>query len=201
MNAREAHWDAIYRTKEVAQLSWTEANPATSLELIAQACPRGRVLDVGGGTSLLTDRLLDSGYSLAVLDISGEAIDRARRRLAGRAQDVRWIVADITAAEDVGQYDVWHDRAVFHFLTAASDRRRYAELMARSVVRSGHAIVATFALDGPEQCSGLDVRRYDGAGLAREIGTPFERVRTIAVSHVTPWGKPQSFQYSVFRRV
>ena len=201
MEAREAHWDTIYQTKESGQLSWTEADPAMSLELIAQVCPSGgRVLDVGGGTSLLADRLLERGYTVAVLDVSAEALNRSRQRLGAQADEVQWLVADVTAVADVGRHDVWHDRAVFHFLTAAADRNRYADLMARSVVPGGHAIVATFALDGPEKCSGLEVCRYDGHGLAAEIGSDFERLQTIGVNHVTPWGKAQSFQYSLFRR-
>jgi 2-polyprenyl-3-methyl-5-hydroxy-6-metoxy-1,4-benzoquinol methylase len=203
MEQRATHWNEIYETKEARQLSWTEPDPSVSLELIAQVCrrPGARVIDVGGGTSLLADRLLAAGYAVAVLDISREALERSRQRLGGRAREVQWILADVAAVEDVGRHDVWHDRAVFHFLTDASDRRRYADLMARSVVPGGHAVIATFALDGPEKCSGLDVCRYDGDALAREIGPRFERLRTLGVNHVTPWGKPQSFQYSVFKRV
>jgi SAM-dependent methyltransferase len=195
------HWDSIYRTKEPAQLSWTENDPTVSLEMIAQSCPRGRILEIGGGTSLLVDRLLDAGHRVTVLDISTEALEHARKRLGGRAADVTWIVADVTTVGDVGRHDVWHDRAVFHFLTEAADRRRYADLLARSVVPGGHAVIATFAPDGPPKCSGLDVCRYDGDALAREIGPGFERLRTDVVTHLTPWGKPQSFQYSLFRRV
>ena len=111
-----------------------------------------------------------------------------------------WIVADVTAIESVGQCDVWHDRAVFHFLTSAADRRRYVALLERAIPIGGHAIIATFALDGPERCSGLEVCRYDGKTLARQI-IGFELLRTLAETHVTPWGKPQSFQYSIFRRI
>jgi len=156
------HWETVYTSKGDAELSWTQAEPAASLALIEEVCPAGRVIDVGGGTSLLAARLLDRGYAVTVLDISQAAIDRARQRLGARAGEVGWVVADVTAAPDLGTFDVWHDRAVFHFLTAPADRAAYAALLARTVPAGGHAVIATFALDGPEKCSGLEVRRYDG---------------------------------------
>ena len=126
---------------------------------------------MGGGTSLLAERLLVRGYAVTVLDISQAAIDRARQRLGTRAGEVGWIVADVTAGPDLGTFDVWHDRAVFHFLTAAEDRAAYAALLARTVPVGGHAVIATFAPDGPEKCSGLEVRRYDGVHFGRGIGS------------------------------
>ena len=159
------------------------------------------MIDVGGGTSALGERLLDAGYAVAVLDVSAAALARARSRLGARADAVRWIVADVTADPDLGAHDCWHDRAVFHFLTERADRRRYAALLARSVPSGGHAIIATFAPDGPDKCSGLPVCRYDGPALAAELGHALTLVRETRETHVTPWGKPQSFQYSVFRRM
>ena len=128
-----------------------------------------------------------------------EGSDRAKARLGARADQVGWIVADVTEVADVGRFDVWHDRAAFHFLTRRYDRQRYAGLLKRTVPPGGHAVIATFALDGPAQCSGLDVVRYDGKSLARELADDFELLRGVPEAHVTPWGKPQSFQYSVFR--
>jgi SAM-dependent methyltransferase len=195
------HWETVYSSKSDAELSWTQAEPATSLALIADACPTGRLVDVGGGTSLLAERLVERGYAVTVLDISQAAIDRARERLGMRAGEVRWMVADVTAVADLGTFDVWHDRAVFHFLTAAADRAAYVELLARTVPVGGHAVIATFALDGPEKCSGLEVRRYDGRALAVELGPRFRLLKTVPELHRTPWNAAQSFQYSLFERV
>jgi SAM-dependent methyltransferase len=194
------HWETVYSSKSDAELSWTQAEPATSLALIADACPTGRGVDVVGGTSLLAERLVERGYAVTVLDISQAAIDRARERLGMRAGEVRWMVADVTAVADLGTFDVWHDRAVFHFLTAAADRAAYVALLARTVPVGGHAIIATFALDGPEKCSGLEVRRYDGRALAVELGQRFRLLKTVPELHRTPWNAAQSFQYSLFER-
>jgi SAM-dependent methyltransferase len=200
------HWEAVYESKSDAELSWTQPEPGTSLALIAEVCPGGRVpaarvIDVGGGTSLLAERLLDRGYSVTLLDISEAAIDRARNRLGARASQVGWIVADVTADPDLGTFDLWHDRAVFHFLTAPGDRAAYTALLARTVPVGGHAVIATFALDGPEKCSGLEVRRYDGRTLTAELGPRFELLKSVPEMHQTPRGGRQSFQYSLFQRV
>ncbi len=195
------HWETVYTSKSDAELSWMQAEPATSLALIAEACSADSVIDVGGGTSLLAERLLDRGYAVTVLDISQAAIERARRRLGTRASEVGWVVADVTTDPDLGTFDVWHDRAVFHFLTASEDRAAYAALLARTVSVGGHAVIATFALDGPEKCSGLEVRRYDGRALAAELGPRFRWLKSVPELHRTPWNSPQSFQYSLFERV
>ncbi len=131
---------------------------------------------------------------------SAAALDRARAGLGERAARVRWIVADVTAIGDIGRFDLWHDRAVFHFLTDPADRRHYVALLERTVRPRGHAIIATFAPDGPEKCSGLSVQRYDGPLLAKELGPTFLLLKTLPEVHLTPWGKPQSFQYSLFLR-
>jgi SAM-dependent methyltransferase len=195
-----SHWESIYEGKGDTELSWTQPEPRTSLALVAAARRGGSVIDVGGGTAVLADRLLDAGYEVAVLDISQAAIDRARARLGVRSGQVRWFVADVTSAPHLGTFDVWHDRAVFHFLTEPAARAAYAAVMSRTVPVGGHAVIATFALDGPEQCSGLPVRRYAAASLAQELGDGYELVKSVNDPHVTPWGKSQSFQYSLFRR-
>lgn len=195
------HWDDVYTSKSDAELSWTQAEPTTSLELIAEACSNGRVIDVGGGTSPLAGLLLERGYAVTVLDISQAAIDRARRRLEKRAKGVGWVTGDVTAGPELGTFDLWHDRAVFHFLTAATDRAAYTALVVRTVPVGGHAVIATFALDGPEKCSGLQVRRYDGSTLAAELGPRFRLKKSVSELHQTPWAAPQSFQYSLFERV
>ena len=159
------------------------------------------MIDVGGGASLLAERLLERGYSVTVLDISKTAIDRARSRIGDRASQIQWIVADVTENPQLGSFEVWHDRAVFHFLTASADRAAYTALLARTVPVGGHLIIATFALDGPEKCSGLEVRRYDGQKLSSELGPRFDLLRSVPELHLTPWGGRQSFQYSLFKRV
>jgi 2-polyprenyl-3-methyl-5-hydroxy-6-metoxy-1,4-benzoquinol methylase len=197
----QLHWETVYASKGDAELSWTQAEPITSLALIAEACSADSVIDVGGGTSLLAERLLDDGYAVTVLDISQTAIDRARKRLGDRATQVDWMVADVTAGPDLGTFDVWHDRAVFHFLIAPADRAAYVALLARTVSVGGHAVIATFAPDGPEKCSGLEVRRYDGSALAADLGPGFRLLKSVPELHLTPWNAAQSFQYSLFKRV
>lgn len=199
--SRKEHWENVYATKTDAEVSWTQVDPRTSLMLITEVAPRGMVIDVGGGTSVLVDRLLDAGYALTVLDISQGALDRARQRLGARASQVRWVAGDVTAVDDLVPFDVWHDRAVFHFLTDPGDRRKYIALAERSVPVGGHLVIGTFALDGPEKCSGLPVERYDGKKLAAELGNGFYLKKELAETHLTPWGKPQQFHYAVFERV
>jgi 2-polyprenyl-3-methyl-5-hydroxy-6-metoxy-1,4-benzoquinol methylase len=199
--SRKEHWESIYSARSDSEVSWTQVDPRTSLALIHHVLPGGAVIDVGGGTSVLGQRLLEQGYAVAVLDISQAALDRARQRLGDKAAEVRWIVADVTAIEEVGQFDVWHDRAVFHFLTDAGDRSKYIALAERTVRVGGHLIIGTFALDGPEKCSGLPVERYDGRKLAEPFGDGFVLKKEIAETHVTPWGKPQRFTYAVLQRV
>jgi SAM-dependent methyltransferase len=195
------HWESIYSTKSDGEVSWTQTDPRTSLSLIHDVLPRGAILDVGGGTSVLAQRLLEEGYAVTVLDLSEAALARSRQRLGERAARVRWVVADVTAIADVGQFDLWHDRAVFHFLTDPEERRKYVALAQRSVPVAGHLVIATFALDGPDKCSGLSVERYDGRTLAEEFGAGFALKKEIGEPHMTPWGKPQRFTYALFERV
>jgi SAM-dependent methyltransferase len=199
--SKESHWESVYRSKQDAEVSWTQPDPTLSLALIRESVETGRVIDVGGGTSSLAGRLLDHGYSVTVMDISQAAIERARTSLGSRADLVHWIVADVTKDPELGECDVWHDRAVFHFLISTEDRRCYIELLKKTVAPGGYAIFATFALNGPERCSGLEVRRYDSATLAAELGLGFTLWESATETHLTPWGQAQSFQYSVFRHL
>jgi SAM-dependent methyltransferase len=149
---RKAQWEDVYAAKPEDAVSWYTPHPRLSLDLIAAAAPdrRSRIIDVGGGASVLVDRLLDRGYeNIIVLDISAAALGRSKHRLGRRAGRARWVVADVTGTEDLGRFDVWHDRAVLHFLTEAEDRRRYAEAATRAVVSGGHAVVSAFSLQGP----------------------------------------------------
>jgi len=198
----QAHWDDVYRTKDDAQLSWHQDEPAISLQLVREhATTDSHILDVGGGCSLLAARLLSLGYRhVAVLDIAPSAIERARTRIGPMRDRIRWIVGDITKAADLGDIDLWHDRAVFHFLTQSMQRENYISVMRASLRPGGHAVFATFGLNGPEQCSGLPVVRYDAAMLRGEFGPGFKLVATCDEDHVTPWGRTQAFTYTVLRR-
>jgi SAM-dependent methyltransferase len=196
------HWEELYRRRAPDSVSWYEEEPLLSLQAIAEASsdPARRVIDVGGGSSRLVDRLLDEGVgALAVLDISQTALATSKRRLGERADRVTWIVADITTVRAVGTFDVWHDRAAFHFLTEAEDRRRYVDTVVGTVPIGGHVIIAAFGPEGPDHCSGLPVERYDGRTLAEELGDAFELVRSEAIDHRTPAGATQRFVYSTFR--
>jgi len=201
--SRQAHWENVYATRGEREVSWFEEQPALSLELIgaAGATPRSSVIDVGGGASRLVDALLaDAFEAVTVLDISEPALSAAKRRLGSKAAQVTWVVADVTTWEPSQQYDLWHDRAVLHFLTDASDRAAYVARLAEALRPGGHAIIGTFALDGPERCSGLPVVRYNAASLAALLGPDFDLVETRTHAHKTPMGGVQRFQFSLFRR-
>jgi hypothetical protein len=201
---RKAHWDAVYAGKVQDQVSWYQAWPATSLELIARTGkgPGGSVIDVGGGTSRLVDALLDERFEdLAVLDISAEALARSQERLGARATGVTWIVSDVCRWKPARTFEVWHDRAVFHFLVSPEDRKAYRKAMAAALATGGQAVIGTFALDGPERCSGLPVARYEPETLAAELGAGFRIVESRYEDHWTPSGGLQPFQFSRFVKV
>jgi SAM-dependent methyltransferase len=201
--ARAAHWNRVYSTKTEQEVSWFEPLPAISLEMLDAAgmTPDSCVLDVGGGDSRLVDALTARGLDcLAVLDVSGAALDRAKSRLGPAAQTPVWIEADVTRDWTLKPMDIWHDRAVFHFLTTLDDRARYKQHLLEILKPGGSAVIATFALDGPERCSGLPVERYSAESLERELGRAFELRDARAHVHTTPWGSTQSFQYSRLQR-
>jgi len=201
-SSRKSHWERVYTTKDETGVSWYQDEPTRSLELIRAIAPAvgGRIIDVGGGASVLVDRLLGLSFErIAVLDVSETALGKARSRLGERARRVEWLVADVTELQDVGTFDVWHDRAVFHFLTDVADRKKYVALARRTVPRGGHLIIATFADDGPKRCSDLDVCRYNADSLGAEL-EGFSLVREAAETHTTPWGASQAFFYGVFRK-
>lgn len=201
---RQEHWQNVYTSKGEKEVSWFEEHPAPSLEMIelAGALPSATIVDVGGGASRLIDALLDRGFRhLVVLDLSEAALQIARDRLGDRQDLVSWVVADVTRwRPPAAAFDVWHDRATFHFLTEEADRAAYVATLKRALKPGGHAIMATFAPDGPERCSGLPVVRYDAVGLGQTLGSSFELVATRRHAHRTPRGSSQSFQLSVFRR-
>jgi SAM-dependent methyltransferase len=199
---REMHWQNVYATKAANEVSWYQENPTPSLDLIAATgiAADAAIIDVGGGASRLVDALLDRGFHhITILDLSARALEEAKKRLGPRA-GVNWIAADVTTWEPPQSYDLWHDRAAFHFLTEAADRDAYVARLKKAVRSGGHIIIATFAPDGPERCSGLPIVRYDADALAGTLGPGFELVESRWHDHVTPGGNTQRFQFSRFVR-
>jgi ubiquinone/menaquinone biosynthesis C-methylase UbiE len=188
---KKTHWEHIHETKAPTQVSWYQEHAQYSLRLIQNtgAQKTDQIIDIGGGASTLVDDLLTAGFQhVSVLDVSGTALQLARQRLGARAAHVNWIEADITQASLTYQtYDVWHDRAVFHFLTQSSDRQHYIEAVQRSVRRGGHVIIATSAPDGPDHCSGLETMRYSPESLHGEFGRGFKLVDSTYETHHTPF--------------
>ena len=200
---RQAHWQNVYQTRGEQQVSWSQPSPEPSLGLIEKFAPArsASIVDIGGGASRLVDALHERNYHhITVLDLSEAALQSARDRLGADAASVEWVAADATTWQPSQAFDVWHDRAAFHFLVEPRDREAYIARLHQGVKSGGHAIIATFALDGPEKCSGLPVRRYDHVALGAALGSAFELVQHQPHHHVTPWGAAQSFQFSVFER-
>lgn len=216
---KKTHWEDIYVTKKSDEVSWYQTSPKLSLQMIRAAGlnPADPIIDVGGGVSGLVDHLVDLGYEdLTVLDISQEALGRTRQRLGGLEKKIDWIASDVTAFKPGRQYRFWHDRAVFHFLTDLEERKRYLQVMSRAVVGGGYVMIATFALDGPDKCSGLPVQRYSHESLqetlgpiaplglqgpnALPLGSGFEMILKDREVHTTPWETTQSFIYALFRK-
>lgn len=201
---RQAHWQNVYATKAEKEVSWFQENPAPSLDLIAATgiSTEAAIIDVGGGASRLVDGLLEKGFQrIAILDLSAKALEETKNRLGRRSDEVDWIVADVTTWEPSETYDLWHDRAAFHFLTEPTDRDAYVARLKKAVRRGGHVIIATFAPDGPERCSGLPIVRYDPEALASTLGSAFQLVDSRRHDHLTPGGNTQHFQFSRFLRI
>ena len=199
----KAHWENVYTTKGENEVSWFQESPAPSLELMdtAQLTPKSAIVDIGGGASRLVDSLVARGFqNVTVLDLSESALGAAKARLGDQADDVQWVVADVTTWEPPQTYDLWHDRAAFHFLTDDAARSAYVDRLRRALKPTGRVIIGAFALNGPERCSGLPVTRHDAASLAATLGPEFELIDTRPHQHVTPWGATQQFQFSTFRR-
>jgi len=195
----QAHWERIHRTKAPNQVSWFRPHLQTSLDLIARAAAdrSASIIDVGAGASTFVDDLMQEGYrNITVLDISRAAIEVAKSRLGEAARSVLWLCADVTEANLLAHsYDVWHDRAVFHFLTKPEERLAYIRNVAMAVKPGGHVIVSTFGPEGPEKCSGLDVVRYHAESLHQEFGSRFRLVESSKELHHTPFGATQQFLY------
>lgn len=201
---RKHHWETVYTQKAADAVSWYAPHLSESLRYVVQAAANkdAAIIDVGGGESTLVDDLLQEGFhDLSVLDISAKALEDTRQRLGLAGAHVQWRVADILEVDlPAGRYDIWHDRAVFHFLTTDEQRRRYVAQVLKSLKPGGHAIVGTFGPDGPEKCSGLEVSRYSCETLHGTFGEPFELLSSSTEVHTTPWGSPQQFVYCFCRR-
>lgn len=196
------HWETIYSEKSPLEVSWYQHQPTMSLQIIKEiSTPGSKVIDVGGGASVLVDHLLKLGYTdLTILDISRHALAHAQQRLGDQAGKVQWLEENITDFRSSQQYDVWHDRAVFHFLTDPESRGLYIEAVKRATKPGSSVIIATFAKDGPTKCSGLDIVQYDAVSIQKEFANDFTLMDTQAEAHLTPGGKEQKFLYFVLRR-
>jgi 2-polyprenyl-3-methyl-5-hydroxy-6-metoxy-1,4-benzoquinol methylase len=195
------HWDNIYATKGMKEVSWFQEVPQTSLDLIASLRLKkdASIIDIGGGDGFLVDHLLKLGYiNITVLDISKNAIKRAKERLGKDSNKVKWIVSDITEFEPIDKYDVWHDRAVFHFLTQEKDINNYKELVDSAV--SGYFLLATFSDEGPNKCSGLEICKYSELDLQKKFKGTFNVVDSFKENHNTPFETIQNFTFSVFSK-
>ncbi|MFQ5973202.1 MAG: class I SAM-dependent methyltransferase [Alphaproteobacteria bacterium] len=200
--SRQDHWSGIYETTEPGRVGWYQERPELSLELIGKAglAPDAPILDVGSGASHLIDGLLEKGFSdISALDIAEAGLARTRARLGGRADAIDWIVTDVTRWRPRRRYDLWHDRAVYHFLVDAEDRALYVDVLGQALKAGGALVIASFALDGPEKCSGLPVHRHSEEMFEAELGPAFELVESARERHVTPSGGIQNYLYCRFR--
>jgi SAM-dependent methyltransferase len=197
------YWDQMYTERNASDVSWFQAEPLTSLNLVTQrSSNQSSVVDIGAGTSSLVDELLHRGYrDVTVLDAAESALGQVQRRLGGLAEVVSFIAADVTSWAPPRRYDIWHDRAVFHFMTAEESRSRYLAVMDAALESNGYVVLATFSEDGPETCSGLPVRRYSTEELVSTVGPRFELRSSQREIHTTPWGVPQPFTWVVLQKI
>ncbi len=197
---RKNHWETVYKTKNPDEVSWTQSIPQTSLDFIHsfKLDKRAKIIDVGGGDSKLVDFLLDEGFeNITVLDISGKAIERAKERLGNKAQNVKWIESDILEFEPKETYDVWHDRAAFHFLTSSEQIEKYKALTRKAV--KNHMVLGTFSENGPKKCSGLDIKQYNEEQMEATFND-FDKIQCKVEDHATPFGTKQNFIFCSFKK-
>lgn len=201
---RKKHWENVYQTKELKEVSWYQPTPITSLDFIKEFnVPKtAKIIDIGGGDSFLVDSLLDLGYTdVTVLDISSAAIERAKQRLAEKAQNVKWIVADAAAFNPTEKYDFWHDRAAFHFLTEEQDISSYLKIAEQNINSSGVLVIGTFSEDGPKKCSGINIKQYSESSMTERLKALFEKINCIRLEHQTPFDTTQNFVFCSFRKI
>lgn len=204
MSDTKEHWENVFDTKKVNEVSWFQENPETSVELIASAGlgNGARIIDVGGGDSNLVDKLLDLGFeNISMLDVSAKALEKAKQRIGEKAKAVKWVCSDIREFETDDRFDVWHDRALFHFLTSKKDIEKYVELVEKYLKTGGYLIVGTFSLKGPEKCSGLNVMRYSESSMKDVFAEGFEHIKSLEETHQTPFKTTQNFIWNVFKKI
>lgn len=200
---RKAHWETVYSTKQLDEVSWYQPVPETSLQFLAAAglSKDARIIDVGGGDSFFADHLLEAGYTdITVVDISVTALERAKSRLGEKAALIKWIVADVTELELEGTYDFWHDRAVFHFLTHVRDSANYSRIISDSIRKDGQLVIGTFSENGPLKCSGIAIKQYSEDSLTEQFQTHFEKINCIETVHQTPFNTTQHFVFCSFKK-
>lgn len=201
---RKKHWENIYQTKELKDVSWFQPTPETSMDFFKQfnVPTTAKVIDIGGGDSFLVDHLLDKGYqNITVLDISAAAIDKAKLRLGDKAKNVTWIVADAATFKPTEKYDFWHDRAAFHFLTDEHEISNYLETAQQSINPTGVMVIGTFSEQGPKKCSGIEIKQYSETTMTDRLKTFFEKIKCITVDHKTPFDTIQNFVFCSFRKL
>ena len=195
---RKQHWENIYQTKELKDVSWFQPTPETSLDFFRQfnVPTTAKVIDIGGGDSFLVDHLLDLGYQdISVLDISAEAINRAKQRLGENAKNVKWIVADAATFRPAEKYDFWHDRAAFHFLTDEQEISNYLHMAQENINSTGVLVIGTFSEQGPNKCSGIEIKQYSETTMTHRLKNFFEKIKCITVDHKTPFDTIQNFVF------
>ncbi|MES2380030.1 MAG: class I SAM-dependent methyltransferase [Bacteroidota bacterium] len=200
---RKKHWEDIYLTKNLNEVSWYQPTPTTSLEFIKQfnIPTTAKIIDIGGGDSFLVDNLLDLNYQdITVLDISEAALNRAKQRLGNRAGKVKWIVADVTSFRPTEQYDFWHDRAAFHFLTDDKEVDNYVETTQQNIAAKGILVIGTFSENGPKKCSGIEIKQYSETSMTDKLKSFFEKIQCITIDHTTPFDTVQNFIFCSFRK-
>ncbi len=198
---RQKHWETVYKTKQPNEVSWTQEMPKTSLDFIHEFnLPKSaKIVDIGGGDSKLVDYLLEQGFeNISVLDISSEALEKSKKRLGNKAQKVKWIVSDVTEFNPDTKFDVWHDRATFHFLTTPTQIKKYIETASKYVI--GFLTIATFSDNGPDKCSGLQIKKYSEKTLTSALKKKFDKIRCITEDHITPFKTIQNFLFCSFKR-
>lgn len=201
---RKKHWENIYQTKDLKDVSWYQPTPTTSLDFLKQfdIPTTAKIIDIGGGDSFLVDHLLDLGYTdLTVLDISAASLERAKQRLGDQATKVKWIVADAATFKPTEQYDFWHDRAAFHFLTQEQEITNYIDTIQKSIKPTGVLVIGTFSEQGPKKCSGIDIKQYSETTMTDQLKKFFEKVKCITVDHKTPFDTIQNFIFCSFKKL